>query len=89
MIHKKKEHIGDYEIEIDSYYKLLSSMYLKKNDLPNAALCLKKVFYSFIIHKISFYYFFDSKCIEIEQMNYGSTSKIVKATMESFENLKK
>jgi hypothetical protein len=51
LIHKKKEHIGDYEIEIDSYYKLLSSMYLKKNDLPNAALCLKKVFNSFIIHR--------------------------------------
>ncbi len=43
MIKYQKEALSDYHIDLDSSYKLLSSIYLKQNDMGNAALCLKKV----------------------------------------------
>ena len=43
LIRDKKEALGDFDLEVNTSYKLLSSLYLKQNDMPNAALCLKKV----------------------------------------------
>ena len=43
LIQSQKEALGDYHVDLDSSYKLISSLYLKQNDMANSALYLKKV----------------------------------------------
>lgn len=81
---------GDYHINVSTTYKLLSSVCLKLNDMPSAAVYLKKVvfFYIYIERAINTYNLF-KQCIEIEELNYGPKNKKVNQTKELFENLKK
>ena len=43
LIKKQINYYGDFSLKVSNSYKILCSVYLKKNDMPNAAQCLQKV----------------------------------------------
>ncbi len=43
LIQSQKEALGDYHVDLDSSYIIISSLYLKRDDMANSALYLKKV----------------------------------------------
>lgn len=90
MVKKQIDFYGDFSLKVSGSYKVLCSIYLKRNDMPNAAKFLQKVifFHSILLNCLKKLMFL-IKSYELEELNYGPRHKKTLSTRGTLDNLKK